>query len=139
MLNELNEYLKSNMLDDYWYDDALFVCEDIIREFSDVEWNELMQMIPKEDMQWNIRLAECLGDIDNPHAIDCITVMLNMDDDDLFVYCADSLIDMDISLFHIDDVKKIRSKAKQMLENSTVLTKSMLETLMEKIDSLLWN
>lgn len=136
MLYELDEYLKSDMLDDYWYDDAMFVCEDIIREFSENEWNELMQMIPKEDMQWNIRLVECLGDINNQYSIDCIAIMLSEDNDDLFVYCVDSLRDMDISLLHIDDIKKIMCKAKQMLEKSTLPTKKVLGTFIEKMDGL---
>lgn len=33
MLSELDEYLKSDMLEDYWYDNLLFICEDIIQEF----------------------------------------------------------------------------------------------------------
>ncbi len=39
MLTELDEYLNSNISDDYWYDEALFICEDIIREFTDDDWN----------------------------------------------------------------------------------------------------
>lgn len=137
MLNELDEYLKSDMLDDYWYDDAMLICENIIRGFSKGEWNELMQMIPKEDMQWNIRLVECLGDINNQYSIDCIAIMLSTDNDDLFVYCVDYLRDMDVSLLHIDDVKKIMCKAKQMLEKSALPTQKVLGTFIEKVDELI--
>lgn len=136
MLNKLDEYLKSDMLIDDWYDNVLFLCEDIIQEFSDVEWNELKEMIPKEDMQWNIRLVECLGGIYNQYAMDCVLIMLNNADDNLFVYCVDSLRNMDISLLHIDDMKKIKNKAKQLLGKSTPPEKVVLEAFIEKVDGL---
>lgn len=136
MLNELDEYLKSDMLEDYWYDDALFICEDIIREFSDAEWNELKDIIPKEDMRWNVRLVECLGDINNQYTLECIIKMVNTNNDDLFIVCVDVLRDMDISLLHLDDVKKIVNKAKLLSEKSTLPVKKVLEVFIERIDGL---
>ena len=32
MLNEFEEYIKGNFSDDYWYDDALFLCEMAVGE-----------------------------------------------------------------------------------------------------------
>lgn len=86
------------MLEDYWYDNLLFICEDIIQKFSLTEWNKLKNIIPKDDIRWNIRLVECLGDINNQHSIECILEMLNINNNDVFISCADALRDMDILL-----------------------------------------
>lgn len=43
LLDELNVYLQGkNMNDDYWYDNALFDCQDILEEFSTDEWKKLI-------------------------------------------------------------------------------------------------
>lgn len=44
MLKELNKYLKGNMSDDYWYDDAIFICEYIINNFSDDDWEKVKKI-----------------------------------------------------------------------------------------------
>lgn len=103
MLSELNEYFNGDMSDDYWYDDALFLCEDILKEFSDDAWNELLKAIPNESIKWKIRLAECLGDIKEPYDLQCIMEMINKDNNDLFVAWNDSLKDIGVaSLPEID-------------------------------------
>lgn len=78
-MGELNEYLISDMLDDYWYDDALFVCEDIINEFTDEEWRKTQSEIPSADDRWNMRLVECMGDINDLRSIECIMKLTNTD------------------------------------------------------------
>ena len=37
MLKELNIYLKGEMGIDYWYDEALFICGEILEGFSESE------------------------------------------------------------------------------------------------------
>lgn len=133
MLTELDEYLNSNITDDYWYEEALFICEDIIREFTDDDWNKLKDMIPKEDMRWNIRLVECLGDIQNEYAIECIITMLSINNNDLFISCIDSMRDMNIHL-HNDDLQIIVCKAKSLLDESTPPVKKVLQSFIEKVE-----
>lgn len=135
MLNQLDEYLKSDMLDDYWYDDALFICEDIIRKFSDEEWRKLKDMLPKEDMCWNIRLVECLGDINNQYAAECIVKLLNTDNVDLFIACVDSLRDKDMSLFNINDLQGIACKVKALIGQSSLPVRKVLQSFIEKTEN----
>lgn len=130
MLRELDEYLKSDMLEDYWYDDALFICEDIIREFSDDNWKELEVDIPKEDERWNIRLVECLSDIDNEYALNCIMKMADTDNERLFITCVDSLRDRNISSLQLDDMK---NKAKLLLEVTSLPNKKVLEAFIQRV------
>lgn len=34
MLNELDKYLKSDMLEDYWYDNVFIACIDALRDMD---------------------------------------------------------------------------------------------------------
>lgn len=132
MLKELSEYLNGDMSDDYWYDDALFICEDILKEFSDKEWNELLSVIPNETVTWRIRLAECLGDIHSPFELQCIMKMINSENNDLLVACVDSLRDMDISLLKETDKIEIMNQVKSLMEESSPPIKKVFEIFLKK-------
>ena len=90
-------------------------------------------MIPKEHMRWNIRLVECLGDIQNEYAIECIIKMLSINNNDLFISCIDSMRDMNIHL-HNDDLQIIVRKAKSLLDESTPPVKKILHSFIEKVE-----
>lgn len=132
MLSELNDYLKSDMLDDYWYDSALLICEDIIDEFSEDEWKELLNIIPKVDIRWNIRLVECISDIDNQYSLECILKLLSIEDDEIFVACVDALRDKDVTLVPRDIVNEIVNKSKILDEKATLPVKKVLEKFIDK-------
>lgn len=97
MLSEINEYLRGEMSEDYWYDDALFICEDILKDFSEDKWEELLKVISNESIRWKIRLAECVGNVGSSYELQCILQMIETDNEDLFVACVDSLRSMDMS------------------------------------------
>lgn len=145
MLYELDMYLKSSMTEDYLYDSALFICIDIINEFSVTEWNKLNSMIPKKDMRWNIRLAECLGGINNKYSFECILkIIITCNNDlfitcnnDLFIACIDALRDMDISLLYKTDLEKLRKKAMLLLKESSLPAHKILKLFIKKADSLI--
>lgn len=122
------------MLEDYWYDNLLCICEDIIQKFSLTEWNKLKNIIPKDDIRWNIRLVECLGDINNQHSIECILEMLNINNNDVFISCVDALRDMDILLIDEKNIKKLKRKAELLLKESTLPVQKILEKFIENID-----
>lgn len=134
MLSELNEYLNGDMSDDYWYDDALFICEDILKEFSDDKWKELLRVIPNENVRWKIHLAECMGNIENPYELQCILKMINTDNDDLFVACVDSLRCMDMSSLNELDKKEIQNQIKSRMEKSSPPVVKVFEEFLKKWD-----
>lgn len=122
------------MQEDYWYDNALFICEDIIQKFSCTEWNKLKDIIPKDDTRWNIRLIECLGDINNQYSIECILEMLNIDNNDVFISCVDVLRDMDILLIDEENIKKLKERAELLLKESTLPVQKILESFIGNIE-----
>ncbi|MCJ2385087.1 hypothetical protein ACL36S_01720 [Lactiplantibacillus plantarum] len=101
MLAELNIYLKGNMSVDYWYDEALFICEELLEKFSDDDWEKLIEESSKESDEWKKRLVECLGYLHNSYELRIILNFINTDNKDLFIACVDSLRSMDL-----DDLDK---------------------------------
>jgi len=136
MLNELNVYLKSEedeMLDDYWYDSALFVCEDILREFSDEEWKKLVEEIPNESVMWQKRLVECLGELKSSYELECIMKIITTDDEDLFIACIDSLRNIDTTNWQNDVKENIASRVKLLIEKGGSPVQKVLESFLHSL------
>lgn len=133
LLDELNVYLQGdNVSDDYWYDNALFVCQDILEEFSDEDWINLIAMIPNETNRWKKRLVECLGGADTSHELRIILDIIDTRDDDLFVACIDSLRGMDLSGVDSSVKPSLKKKIENMLADASLPVKKVLENFLEK-------
>jgi len=125
MIKELNLYLDGEMSDDYWYDEAISICEDILKQFSKAEWNELLELIPSNDNVWNLRLVECLGNINQPYDFSCILKMINTDNYDVFTVCIDSLREVDLSLIPQNEKELIRDRIMHKIEVSSLPVQKM--------------
>lgn len=137
MLEELNVYLRGNTSDDYWYDNALFICEEILIEFSDNDWESLMKILPLEDDQWKIKLAECLGNIHNNYEVKCLLELIETTNNDLFIACVDSLRNIDLSSINNSEKKVIIDKVNYIKENnSSSPVKKILEDFLKKCQIL---
>lgn len=132
MLNEINEYLSGDMSEDYWYDDALFICEDILKGFSEDKWKELLKAIQNENIRWKVRLAECMGNVGSSYEIQCILKMINMDDEELFVACVDTLRSMDMSIMDMATKNEIQAQIKSRMEISSPPVVKVFEEFLKK-------
>lgn len=133
MIKELNLYLDGEMSDDYWYDEAISICEDILKQFSKAEWNELLELIPSNDNVWNLRLVECLGNINQPYDLSCILKMINTDNYDVFTVCIDSLREVDLSLIPQNEKELIRDRIMHKIEVSSLPVQKMYESFLKKL------
>lgn len=137
MLHELIKFLDDDMLDDYWYDFAICECERILKELTDNEWAELIRVIPSKSSRWNIRLVECLGNINNRYAMECIKASLFIPNEDLFVACIDVLRDMDITFLQSNVLRDIKYKASIIMEKTdSPPIQLIIDTFLKKIYSL---
>lgn len=53
VFEELSGFLtddKINMI--MWYDDTLFICQDILEEFTTIDWERLVMELSKENDAW---------------------------------------------------------------------------------------
>lgn len=132
MLNEINEYLSGDMSEDYWYDDALFICEDILKGFSESEWEELLKVIPNENIRWKVRLAECMGNVGSLYEIQCILKMIDTDDEGLFVACVDTLRSMDMSSIDVTAKDEIQAQIKSQMETSSPPVVKVFQEFLKK-------
>lgn len=135
MLNEINEYLNGDMSEDYWYDDALFICEDILKGFSEVKWEELLKVIPNENIRWKVRLAECVGNVGSSYEIQCILKMIDTDDEDLFVACVDTLRSMDMSIIDETTKNEMQAQIKSRMETSSPPVVKVFEEFLKKLSN----
>ena len=133
MFKELDEYFKAEMLDDYWYDEALHICQEILKGFSDKEWTEVLKAIPVESTGWRMRLVECLGELKNPYEIECIVQALEVDDnEDLFVACIDSLRFIEFSTLPESHKENVEKRVRGIIEAGEQFLKPILEDYLKK-------
>lgn len=132
MLKELNVYLKGNMSEDYWYDDALFICEEILGGFSKYDWEVLLKSMSNETNEWKKRLVECLGDIHNSYELKVILELINTDNEELMIACIDSLRSVDLSKLDKSIKKQLQGKINKLLIIATPPVKKVLEDFLQK-------
>lgn len=134
--SELDEYLAGKMSEDYWYDSAIDICEDIIQEFSADDWTKLWNTLPHADKQWNIRLIECLGNIQDSRATKCILRLSNDESKDILIVCIDALRDINLKP-ELKDIQNLILRAKKLLEsgNESELNKGILTAFLGKYET----
>ncbi len=129
----LYDYLGSEMLDDFWYDDAILFCEDILKSFDNKDWEELYNIIPKQSNLWKKRLVECLGDINSEMALLCIFILSKDNDKDIFIACIDAIKDKNIPIEYKDEIKFIVMKVKKIRKKCSVFEKIILDDFIKKM------
>lgn len=132
--HELDEYLDGKMSEDYWYDSAINICEDIIQIFSENDWIQLWSALPHKNEQWNVRLIECLGSISNLWAIKCILKLTKEESKNIFIACVDALRDVNLDS-ELGDIQNLVLRAKKMLElgNESKMNKMVLMAFIKSV------
>lgn len=104
MLEEIEAMINDNSSDDYWYDDSLFSCQELINKLSDAEWHSFSEKTDSYPKKCKLRIVECLADIQSKDSISLILKLSNTENRDIFIACIDSLRDMDMS--DVSDAEK---------------------------------
>jgi hypothetical protein len=135
LLEELNVYLKGkNMNDDYWYDNALFVCQDILEKFTLDDWECLKAESLIETETWKKRLVECLGSFNNINELEIILNIVDTKNEDLFISAIDALRCVNLSELNIEQKEEILKKVKVLLPKSSLPVKKIFEEFIQKIN-----
>lgn len=133
MIKELNDYLGLSITDDYWYDELLVICNDILLDFSDSDWEELLAILPCKSPQWQKNLIESLAGIDTQFSLRCIFDVALSCDTDLFVICMDIMRDCDIGIMPKNQKLFLLSRAEKEIHQVKGIDKIVLKTVLEKI------
>lgn len=91
MYKELDDYLSLEWSVDHWYDEGCLIAGDILSRFSDNDWNELVDELFNQSVEWQIRLAYCLDQANSKYVIKCLLLLTTIDDDELFFTSMESL------------------------------------------------
>ena len=126
-MDELLEYLNGEMSSDYWYDEALSICIEILDSFTNKERKQLISMISDANHIFCVRLAECLQEVAWDFAIECYAELLNCENTEVIIACIDSMRGR-------KDIKDSKSlitaamgKIKEIYQGSSAIEKIVLD------------
>lgn len=130
--NCISDFSQESEPGDYWYDCAILESTEILKQFSDNDWNLLLKQLNVKSLFWQKRLIECLGDLHNPYELEVILEIINTSDKDLFITCVDSLRFLDLAILDNSKKKQLLSKIEVLLEKSSAPVKQILAEFIKK-------
>lgn len=132
MVEEVIRYLTSNCSEDYWYDEGIFICDEIIEQMSETDWDMLGKSLLMMDVQSKVRLAECLADVSSTNSTEILIKLCSIDEGNLFVVCIDSLRDKELKKINDDDKSMILKRIDDKLMNCTKIEKRIYDDFLLK-------
>ncbi len=95
MFDKLDEYItefeNEDYAMDYWYDEGVFIAQEMIQDFEKEDWMVLLSDLAAKSIGWKRRLAYCLHDGSDLNQLDILLKLINTDDSELFELAVDSL------------------------------------------------
>ena len=137
MMEKIEALIYDKTSEDYWYDVSLFLCQELINNFSDIEWRQLSEKVSDYSESNKIRIVECLADVDNENSRDIILQLSKTESRDLFIVCIDSLRDMNLSSLSCDDKKFLVEKIKYYSDNASQLEMTIFHAIDSSISRFL--
>ena len=127
MFKDFESSINDNSCDDFWYDVALFECQEMLERFSDEEWEELSEKIGNYSEEAKMRCVECLSDIDNRKGLLMILRLSNTNNRELFVTCVDSLRNMDISSLSQNEIERLFQRVKDYTADASAIENAVFK------------
>lgn len=134
MYEELEEYLSGSFSMDYWYDEGSIIATDILRKFDKNDWEKLLCNILLKLKDWQIRFAYSTSDINNESILESLIMLSNIDDDELFKTCIDSLrvlINSNNSL-KISCEQEIRQRVEKIMQKCDSVSQKVFEDFLKR-------
>ena len=123
-MDELLTYLMDEMSVDYWYDEAILICTDILCVFSKNDWNLLAEKIPSFSDETNVRLAETLADLKTDDALACYKQLAQVNSVSVSFACIDALRTYKDILTDYEFIEFLVQKAKTIVSIVTPIAVS---------------
>jgi hypothetical protein len=133
MLDKLDKILSENSLDDYFYDDEFMYVQEVISEFTEENWGNLVGILKSKDDKYKIRLAYCIDEDTGMNGFNLLLQLL-YESDEVAEYALDSLRSFDKEPYKrmIISNKAIIEKAEALLENASLPVKRILEAFLQQ-------
>lgn len=135
MYNELENYLFSEFSVDYWSDEGITIAVNTVGNFSEDDWKLLISNANKKNPDWQIKLANVLGDFTTENSMTILISLLGSNNDEVIEAAIDSIRGMT----HLDvlknaEVRKLISvRTNELKDKNSLLTNLIINDLKEKL------
>ncbi|MED4046500.1 hypothetical protein P4640_26225, partial [Priestia aryabhattai] len=101
MYEKVDAVLSENSADNYFYDDEFMYVQELMSEFTNIDWENLIRGLKDKDDKYKIRLAYCIDEDNGVYGFNLLLDLLN-ESDEVAEYAIDSL-----RSFYGEEYKKI--------------------------------
>jgi len=103
---------------DYWGDMGFEEGENMLKKFSDDDWNELKKIITERISLWQERLMDCLYVDERGHAFEILLMLADTDDREVLYECCSLLLVFDEKSikFFLSQKKEFLPKIKKIVD-----------------------
>lgn len=133
MFEKVVGVLSENSSDDYFYDDGVIYVQELLRDFSDNDWEKLFQSVKSKGDKYKIRLVYCIDDDFGMNGLNLLFSLLD-ENDEVVEYVIDSLRSFKTPEYKelINSNSQIIEKAESLLKNASPPVKRVLEAFIEQ-------
>lgn len=134
MYNELNKLLSEETTIDSWYDDGVYIAQDMLTKFSGDDWKVLSNEVLNKNIDWQKKLVYCIDNQVIEEELNIICKLIFIDDDELFEMCIDALRTFDNELGHSFVIKNpnIIVAVEKKIKNSGVASNKILNDFIKR-------
>lgn len=131
MYKNVDTVLSENSSDDSFYDDEFMYVQELISEFTEEDWDNLVGSLKSKDDKYKIRLAYCIDQDTGINGFNLLLELLN-ESAEVAEYTLDSLRSFDNEQYKklIISNKAIIEKAEALLENASLPVKRILDAFL---------
>ncbi|MCU5338701.1 hypothetical protein OCA10_05745 [Bacillus cereus] len=133
MYEKVDAVLSGNSSDNYFYDDEFMYVQKLISEFTENDWDKLLQKLKNRDDKYKIRLVYCIDEDTGMNGFNLLLDLLNVNDE-IAEYVIDSLRSFNNEEYKkiIASNKRIMDKAESLLKRSSLPVKRILEAFLQQ-------
>ncbi|WP_028592263.1 hypothetical protein [Paenibacillus massiliensis] len=137
MYEELDEYLSGEFTTDYWYDEGFSIAREMLEEFNNNDWEELLSQILSKSIDWQVRYAYCVdSDVNDDAVVKSLLLLTSVDDEELFTTCVDSLrVILNSTNIGLVSTEEIMQRINEILPKCGVATQKMFEDFIKKFSN----
>ena len=137
VVDSLDHLLSEDCTIDSWYDEGVSFAHELLDEFKDVDWSNIISISKNRNTEWKKKLVYCIhGDYNQ--GLDLIKEFLRINDTELKEMCIDSLRDYDALILRkfISENKDVFDVLYKINSMDGTMCKIVQNYLMHKLNPL---
>ncbi|KGR85329.1 hypothetical protein [Lysinibacillus odysseyi] len=133
MYEKVDVVLSENSADNYFYDDEFLYVQELMKDFTNNDWEKLIRRLKDKGDKYKIRLAYCIDKGNGVYGFNLLLDLLN-ESDEVAEYAIDSLRSFDDEEYRklIVSNKKIKTKVEKLQENASLPIERMLAAFLQQ-------